>query len=173
MFNKTKNKNKKYFCKDCLHCFSSKDVLIEHKEDCLKTNDKQNVKLEKDFISFKNCFKQIPVSFKIYADFECIFKKVDSDIESNSNSSYTRKYKEHIPCSFAYKVVCVDNKFSKKIVLYRAKDAVNKFIKSILNECNYCRKVMKKHFNKNLIMSVEEEERFEQSNICWICSEIN
>ena len=54
------------------------------------------------------------------------------------------------------------------MVLYRGKDAINKFIKSILNEYNYCRKVMRKHFNKNLIMSVEEEERFEQSNICWI-----
>ena len=34
IFNKTKNKNKKYFCKNCLQCFSS-EVLIEHKEDCL------------------------------------------------------------------------------------------------------------------------------------------
>ena len=32
MSNKTKNKNKKYFCKCCLQCFSSEKVLIEHKE---------------------------------------------------------------------------------------------------------------------------------------------
>ena len=33
---------------------------------------------------------------------------------------------------------------------------------------------MRKNFNKNLIMSVEEEEeqRFEQSNICWICNKL-
>ena len=168
MFNKIKNKNKKYFCKNCLQCLSSEEALLEHKEDCLIINGKQNVKLKKGFISFEIYFKQIPVDFKIYADFECILKKVDSDIECSSNSSYTRKYQEHIPCSFAYKVVCVDNKFNKKMVLYRGKDAINNFIKSILNEYNYCRKVMRKHFNKNLIMSVEEEERFEQSNICWI-----
>ena len=41
MFNKTKNKNKKYFCKCCILCFSSKNVLTEHKEICLKTNGKQ------------------------------------------------------------------------------------------------------------------------------------
>ena len=110
--------------------------------------------------------------FKIYADFECIFKKVDGDIIDANNGSYPKKYQDHVLCSFAYKVVCVDNKFSKKIVLYRGKDAVNKFIKSILNEHNYCRKVMRKHFNKNLFMSVEEEKRFEQSNICWICNEL-
>ena len=53
-------------------------------------------------------------------------------------------------------VMCVDNRFSKKINFYRGKDAVNKFSKLILNEYNYCRKVVKKHFNKNLIMSAEE-----------------
>ena len=31
MFHKTKSKNKKYFCKSCLQCFSSKNVLTEHK----------------------------------------------------------------------------------------------------------------------------------------------
>ena len=31
MFHKMKNKNKKYFCKSCLQCFSSKNVLTEHK----------------------------------------------------------------------------------------------------------------------------------------------
>ena len=38
MFDKTKNKNKKWFCKSCLQCFSSENVLIKHKEDCLNIN---------------------------------------------------------------------------------------------------------------------------------------
>ena len=172
MFNKTKYKGKKYFCKNCLQCFSSKKILSEHKEDCLVINGKQSVELEGGFIIFKNYSKQIPAPFKIYADFECILEKVDGDIECSSNSSYTRKYQDHVPCSFAYKVVCVDNKYSKKNNLYRGKDAVNKFIKSILKEYNYCRSVVKKHFNRNLIMSVEENERFELTNICWICSKL-
>ena len=46
MFNKTKNKNKKCFFKNDLKCFSSDKVLIEHKEDCLIINGKQNVRLE-------------------------------------------------------------------------------------------------------------------------------
>ena len=65
MFHKTKNKNKKYFCKSCLQCFSSKNVLTEHKEDCLSINGKQSVKLEKGTIEFKHYFKQIPVPFKM------------------------------------------------------------------------------------------------------------
>ena len=31
---------------------------------------------------------------------------------------------------------------------------------------------MKKHFNKNLIMSLEEEEQFEKAEICWICNKL-
>ena len=74
MFHKTKNKNKKYFCKSCLQCFSSKNVLIEHKEVCLSINGAQSVRFEKGTIEFKNCFKQIPAPFKVYADFKCNLK---------------------------------------------------------------------------------------------------
>ena len=77
MFNKTKNRKKKHYCKRCLQCFSSKGILIEHKKDCFVINDKQSVKLKSSLIRFKNYSKQIPVPFKIYADFECILKKVD------------------------------------------------------------------------------------------------
>ena len=70
MFHKTKNKNKKYFCKSCLQCFSSKNVLTKHKEVCLSINGAQSVRLEKGTIEFKNYFKQIPVPFKIDADYE-------------------------------------------------------------------------------------------------------
>ena len=31
---------------------------------------------------------------------------------------------------------------------------------------------MKKHFNKNLIMSEKEEEQFQLSNTCWICEKL-
>ena len=171
MFNKAKHKGKKYFCRNYSQCFSSEEILNEHKEDYLVINGKQNVKLEKGFISFKNYSRQIPVPFKIHADFECVLKNIDNDT-INNDSSYTRKYQDHIPCSFASKVVCVDNKYSKKIVLYKGKNAVNKFIKSILNEYNYCRKITRKYFCKNLIMSAEENERFEMANICWICDKL-
>ena len=77
MFHKTKNKNIKWFCKSCLQCFSSENVLIKHKEDCLTINGQQPINLEKVTIEFKNYFKQLPVLFKIYAGFECNLKNVD------------------------------------------------------------------------------------------------
>ena len=163
MFHKTKNKNKKWFCRSCLQCFSSENVLIKHKEDCLSINGQQSINLEKGTIEFKNYFKQIPVPFKIYADFECNLKSVES-----YEGFYSKKYQDHIPCSFAYKLVCVDDKFSKPIVVFRGENAAYKFFEAILEEYEYCKKLMKKHFNKNLIVS-EEEEQFQSSSICWIC----
>ena len=41
MFNKTKHKGKKSFCRNCLQCFSSENILNEHKEEI---NGNQNAK---------------------------------------------------------------------------------------------------------------------------------
>ena len=92
MFHKTKKKNKKCFCKTCLQCFSSNNVLAEHKEVCSSINGTQSVRLEKGTIEFKNYFKQIPVPFKAHADFGCNLNSV-----KNYEGSYSKKYQHHIP----------------------------------------------------------------------------
>ena len=155
MFNKAKNKNKKYFCKSCLQFFSSKNVLTKHENVCLSINGAQSVKLEKRKTEFENYFKQIPVPLKIYADFESNLEGVEI-----YEDSYSKKYQSHNPCSFAYKVVCIHNGFSKPIAVFKGKNAACEFIKGILEDYEYCKKLMKKHFNKNLIMSEKEENNF-------------
>ena len=93
----------------------------------MSINGKKSVKLKNEIIEFENDLKQIPVSFKIYADFECNLKGVES-----YEGFYTKKYQDHFPWSFAYKVVWIDNKFSKPIIVFRGKNAAYKFIKAIL-----------------------------------------
>ena len=104
------------------------------------------------------------VPFKIYSDFECILTSAES-----YEGYCWKKYQDHILCIFAYKLVCVDDKFSKPIVLYRDENAAYRFIKAILKEYEYCKKAMKKYFNKYLIMTEEEQEQFQSRNSCWIC----
>ena len=91
IFHKTKNKNKKYFCKGCLECFSSKNVFTEHDEVCLNINGAQSVRFERGTIEIKNYFKQIPVPFKVYADFECNLESVES---------YEGSYSKNIKITF-------------------------------------------------------------------------
>ena len=125
--------------------------MIKHKENCLSINGKQSVKLEERIINFENYFKQISVPFKIDADFECNLKKVKCN-----EGSYTEKYQDHIPCSFAYKFACIDDKFTKPTIIYRGKNAAYEFIKAILEEYKYCQKIIEEYFNKNLITTQEE-----------------
>ena len=122
--------------------------MTEHKKVCLSINGAKSVRLEKGTNEFKNFVKQILVPFKIYSDFECILKSVES-----YKGSCSKKYQDHIPCSFDYKLVCVYGKFSKSIVLYNGENAAYKFIEAILEEYEYCKKVIKKRFNKNMIMT--------------------
>ena len=167
MFHKTKNKNKKWFCKSCLQCFSSENVLTKHKEDCLSINGKQSVKLEEVIIEFENYFKQIPVPFKIHVDFECNLRGVES---------YEVSYTKNIQIMFfvvlftKFFVLMID--LLSQFVIFRGGNAAYDFIKSIRKTYKYCKKVMNKHFNKDLIMSEEEEHLFQQSNSCWICKKL-
>ena len=48
--------------------------------------------------------------------FECNLRDVEC-----YEGSYA-KCQDHIPCSFAYKVVCVDESFTKRIFVYRGEN---------------------------------------------------
>ena len=40
---------------------------------------------------------------------------------------------------------------------------------SMVEESKYCRDVIKKHFNKELVMTKEDNENFKISTKCWTC----
>ena len=118
MFNNTKCKNKKHFFRYCLQCFSSERVLVEHKEMYLEINGKQSVELKSGSIESKNHFKKLAVL--VYINTAYNLEKIHiNDIDKKT--SYTEKYQIHISSSFTYKVVCIDDKFSKPVDLYRGK----------------------------------------------------
>ena len=132
MFYKTKNKNQKILLQELFA------VLTKHKI-CLSINGRQSIRFEKETIEFKNSFKQIPVPFKVNADFECNLESIES-----YEGSYSKRYQDHILCSSAYKLVCVDDKFTKPIVVFKGENAAYEVIKAILKEYQYCKKTVKK-----------------------------
>ena len=109
--------------------------MIKHKKNCLSINGKQSVILEKGIIEFENYFKQIPVPFKIYVDFECNLKSVESD-----EGSYTKKYQDHIPCSFVYKVVCIDDRLLSQSLFIEVKMQPINLLKQFLRSTNIAEK---------------------------------
>ena len=68
--------------------------------------------------------------------------------------------------------VCADDKFTKPIIIYRGENPAHEFITAIFKEYKYCWKIKNKHFNKNLIMTAEEEHLFQKIKSCWICKKL-
>ena len=172
MYNQTKHEHRKHFCMHCLQCFSSDRVLSSHKENCIQVNGTQAIKMpnkDNNILKFNNFHKQQPVPFVIYADFEAITEKVQG-CQQEGNKLYTEAYQTHTDCGYGYKVVCCyDDKYTKPIQLYRGEKAVYKFMENILEEVKYCKRVMKKYFNKPLRMTEENEQEFKKATTCHIC----
>ena len=173
MFNQTKHKNKKHFCMHCLQCFSSESVLNDHNGNCIQVNGTQAVKMpdkDNNILKFINFHKQQSVPFVIYSDFESITEKI-SGCKPNNDKSYTEAYQKHTDCGYGYKVVCCyDDKYSKPIKIYRGEKAVYKFMEAMLEEVKYCKKTMRKCFNKPLKMTKDDLDVFEKATECHICN---
>ena len=172
MYNQTKHKERKHFCMYCLQCFSSEKVLTNHKENCIQVNGTQAIKMptkDNNILKFDNFHKQLAVPFVIYADFESLTENIHG-CQPNDDKSYTEAYQKHVDCGYGYKdVCCYDDKYSKPVQIYRGEKAVYKFMEAMLEEVKYCKKVMKKEFNKPLRMTKDDEKEFQKSNKCHIC----
>ena len=181
MYNHSKHKAKKHFCMFCLQCFSSERVLVKHANNCLTIDGSQAINMPKqgdNILKFNNFHKQLPVPFVIYADFEAITKKVQGCEQSEEmrkdkdRRSYTEAYQTHEDCGYGYKVVCCyKKKYSKPIQTYRGENAVYKFMEKMLEEVEYNKAVVKKRFNKTLVMTEDDEQRFRTMDGCHICGE--
>ena len=129
-----------------------------------------------NILKFNNFHKQFPVTFVIYADFEAITKKVQGckqseEMEKDKDTrSYTEAYQTHEDCGYGYNVVCCyKKKYSKPIQTYRGENAVYKFMEKMLEEVEYCKVVVKKRFNKPLVMTEDDETHFKLMDKCHFC----
>ena len=172
MYDITNNKKRKHFCMYCLQHFTSERVLNNHKENCIQLNGVQAIKMptkDDNILKFNNFHKQLLVPFVIYADFKAITEKIHGR-QPNDDKSYTEAYQRHTDCGYGYKVVCCyDDKYTKPVQIYRGEKAVYKFMEAMLDEVKYCKKVMKKEFNKPLRMTKDNEKEFQKADKCHIC----
>ena len=67
----------------------------------------------------------IKAPFIIYGDFEC---KTQSPSADNTDvGSNTKKYQDHVFCSYHYRLICVHKRYSKPYKTYFDEAAINKF----------------------------------------------
>ena len=117
-----------------------------------------------EYVKFKNYERKLKSPFIIYPDFESILVP-ENNGKQNPEESCANKY----ACSYGCKLVCVDDKFSKPFNTYLGEDAVYNFSNNMMEESKYCSGVMKKHFDKELVKTKEDNEDFKSSTKCCIC----
>ncbi|XP_025073685.1 uncharacterized protein LOC112552501 [Pogonomyrmex barbatus] len=84
----SKKEHKKYFCDRCLHYFNSSDKLESHTVDCQRMNDCA-IRLPNEdnkWLEFKNHCNKEQLPFIVYANLECILRRMEPERE---NTSYT------------------------------------------------------------------------------------
>ena len=163
------HKESKSFCLNCLNHFPNEEKLKIHEGYCLKN---QAIKIEMpekgSFISFIHHNRSIKVPFVVYADFEAFTEEI-STCEPNEKKSFTKKYQRHRPSGFCYKIVCFDEKYNPKPVLFRAKSGedIGAIFVEMLEDI---KRIYKKfEFSKKMIFTFKDKGDFEKAEICWIC----
>ena len=69
------------------------------------------------YIKFKNLEVKIKSPFEIYAEFESILVP-EHNGKQNPNESQTNKYQKHVGCSYGYKLLYVNDKFTQAKMLF-------------------------------------------------------
>ena len=163
----TKNEKKKFFCKRCFNFKYSEEELKDHEFYC---NKKESIKtilpLGGSCMKFKNFRNKQKLPFVIYADFECLTKRI---YDPSGKSSI--KYQNHEASSYMLYIVPrdpVDIPQKKLCYLYRGKDAAKKCLKTLYEIQLMLTDYMKKRWKK-LKMTKEDKKHYKKSNTCHIC----
>ena len=159
------------FCLNCLNRFPNEEKLKIHEEYCLKN---QAIRIEMpeegSFISFIHHNRSIKVPFVVYADFEAFTEEIPIS-EQNEKFSFTQKYQKHKPSGFCFKIVCFDERYNQKPVLFRARsedeDVSAIFVEMLERDIKRIQE--KFDFSKKMIFSLKDKDDFEKARVCWIC----
>ena len=145
-----------------IQAFSTEEISKRHVKDYFKTTDKHIFTMPKKgkHVKFTNYEKKGKVNIYNLGKFWKYFSA------SKVQKSYTNKYQKHIGCSYGFKLICVDDKFSKP---YFGEDSVYKFVNSMIKERKSCKELIKKHFNKGLLITKKKMIMFWKPTNCWIC----
>jgi len=96
----SKSKKRKFFCSNCLICFTKKELLEKHLEYCENHDSLKTTMSQKGTIlQFKNHKHEMRVLIFCYADFESLTKPIQT-CQNNPEKSYTTQYQKHGPSGF-------------------------------------------------------------------------
>ena len=132
---------------------------------------KHCVAINPQYVNFQNFRRITKAPFINYGNFICVLIPSTNNIHFVPNH---KKYHNHIVCSYSYKLMCVDGRYSKSCKSYFVQGSIDKFmINGMIRESEYYSKVIKTTFNKPLVMTEKDHENFHNSAKCCICKKIS
>ena len=170
---KTKSKDGKIFiCKRCFTHYTKEELLEKHIKYC-SNNQTVAVKMPEPntYLHFKNYYKQLPIPFVVYADFECFTKPMNS-CSPNPKESYNYNYQKHEPSGFCFYVKGIVDKKIKPII-YTKKSEDEDIAKVFVEKLTEVTKGIYNDFclrPKPLVMNSKTQKSFEEAKTCHICS---
>ena len=108
--------------------------------------------------------KSLKVPFVIYADLECLLKKINN-CQNNPNKSYTKKKATQRPSGYSLVILCSFEKSLNEQKYYR-EDCVKIFCNDLKDEAMKRINCEKKEM---IALTNEEKESYENQEICHIC----
>lgn len=120
-------------------------------------------------MKFENYQRKMTIPFVIYADFEAILKRDRNSFFTATPS--TVNIHEHVPCSFAFRIVCRSNPNFNKTHVYRGKDCVKVFVETLRAEVKNIYQLYR--YMIPVVKPTDEEViEFKRNNCCHICEEM-
>ena len=160
-----------HICKRCFTHFSKEELFQKHIEYCLN-NETVAVKMPpiNSKLSFNNYYKQLPVPFVVYADFECFTKPMNT-CSPNPEDSYNYNYQKHEPSGFCFYIKGIIPNIIKPITYTKKKDTDN-IAKIFVKKLEKVTIKLYDDFYRRplpLKLTKKEQESFDKAETCHIC----
>ena len=118
-----------------------------------------------NIIKYNQGEKSLELPFIIYADLECLLKKIDT-CYNNPDLSSTTKINQHIPSGYSIYTNCSFDKSNNKLSYYRGEDCMKRFCKDLKDHATKIIDFKKKTM---IPLTKEEVDNYSKENICHIC----
>ena len=163
----TSTHEKDFYCLNCFHSYRTKNKLESHKKIC-ENHDYCHVEMptkDNNIIKYNHGEKSMKVPFIIYADLECLLKKMSTCI-NNPNESSTTKTNKHKPSGYSIFISCSFDESRNKLNYYRGKDCMKKFWKDLKEHAT---RIINNEKKKIIPLTKEEKINYNDQQICYIC----
>ena len=163
----TSNHDGDYYCLNYFHSYRTENKRNVHKKIC-DNNKYCNIEmpsLNNNIIKYNQGDKSLKSPFIIYADLECLLKKINT-CQNSPDLSSTTKINQHIPSGYSIYTSCSFDKSNNKLSYYRGEDCMKIFCKDLKDHAT---KII--DFKKKIMtpLTEEEEDNYNKENICYIC----